>query len=51
MKIEFEQIEMVRKHKSEDKIDVDLKKEMIEEKWEKPDGQNENGKIVVRVKD
>ena len=34
MKIEMEQIEMVRKHKSEDNIDVEAKSKMMEdEKW------------------
>lgn len=51
MKFEIEQIEMVRKHKSEDKIDVQLKKEGMQEKWEKNDKEHENGKIVIKVKD
>lgn len=44
MKFQIEQIQMVRKHKSEDQIDTDLKKEMIEQKWEKPEKEDPNAK-------
>lgn len=40
---------MVRKHKSEDNIEIEGKK-MMDEKWEKPEKEGEN-KRVVKIKD
>ena len=33
MRIDMEEIEMIRKNKSEDKIDVEVRNKMPEEKW------------------
>ena len=52
IKIEMEQIEMIRKHKSEDNIDVETNKKMMEdEKWEKAEKTEKSGKKIVKVKD
>lgn len=42
---------MVRKHKSEDSIDIEKKKEMMEQKWEKPEKEAESSNIVIKIKD
>ena len=40
---------MIRKHKSEDNIDVEIKEGIIDQKWHKK--QEANGKLLVRIKD
>lgn len=44
---------MIRKHKSEDNIDVEIKEGIIDEKWHKKqeDGNAGNGKLLVKIKD
>ena len=42
---------MVRKHKSEDCIDIEKKKKTMEQKWEKPEKEAESDKMVIKVKD
>ena len=52
MKIEMEQIQMIRKHKSEDDIEVEGKSKMMEdEKWQKNEKDATSGKFIVRIKD
>ena len=43
---------MIRKHKSQDNIDVETNKKMMEdEKWEKAEKTEKSGKKIVKVKD
>jgi len=41
---------MIRKHKSEDNIDVEIKEGIIDENWHKKEEAN-NGKLLVKIKD
>ena len=42
---------MIRKHKSEDNIEVEVKEGIIDEKWHKKQEEITNGKLLVQIKD
>ena len=47
----MEQIEMVRKHKSEDNIEAEGKNMKVEQKWQKVGDKEGAQKLIVKIKD
>ncbi len=47
----MQQIEMIRKHKSQDNIDVEIKEGIITQNWHKKQEENTSDKLLVKIKD